>query len=101
MDKIYENALYQLRDETSASVQELCDETYGLSTLDRRAYALLQEDLIKVIREIGIVKKEQFDSDSLAISEYHKSFRLNKLVERKYMIERLLHIIDKRSRTLE
>lgn len=101
MDKIYENALYQLRDETSASVQELCDETYGLSTLDRRAYALLQEDLIKVIREIGIVKKEQFDSDSLAISEYHKSFRLNKLVERKYMIERLLHIIDKRSRILE
>ena len=101
MDKIYESALYQLRDETSASVQELCDETYGLSTLDRRAYALLQEDLIKVIREIGIVKKEHTDGDSLAISEYRKSFRLNKLVERKYMIERLLHIIDKRSRTLD
>lgn len=101
MDKIYESALYQLRDETSASVHELCDETYGLSTLDRRAYALLQEDLIKVIREIGIVKKEHIDGDSLAISEYRKSFRLNKLIERKYMIERLLHIIDKRSRILD
>lgn len=101
MDKIYESALYQLRDETSASVPELCDETYGLSTLDRRAYALLQEDLIKVIREIGIVKKEEDSCESLAISEYRKSFKLNKLIERKYMIERLLHIIDKRSRALD
>lgn len=101
MDKIYENALYQLKDETSASVHELCDETYGLSILDRRAYALLQEDLLKVIREIGIVKNEDADEESLAINDYRKSYRINKLTERKYMIDRLLHIIDKRSRILE
>ncbi len=101
MDKIYENALYQLKDETPASVHELCDETYGLSALDRRAYALLQEDLIKVIREIGIVKNEDAEEGSLAISDYRKSFRIDKLVEHKYMIERLLHIIDKRSRLLD
>ena len=101
MDEIYEQALVLLKDESTLSVKELCDESNGLSILDQKAYDLLEDDLNEVIKEIGLVKAEENIDESVDVSEYKKSFRLNKLVDRKNIIEKQLYNLSKRAEKLE
>lgn len=101
MDEIYEQALVLLKDESTLSVKELCDESTGLSILDQKAYDLLQDDLNEVIKEIGLVKAEENIDDSIDIAEYKKSLRLNKLIDRKNIIEKQIYNLSKRAEKLE
>lgn len=101
MDDVYEKALLQLRDESSKSVQELCDEKYGLSMLDIRARLILDGDLKDIIRKITIAKREVNPDDSLALSEYKKSLKLSKLLSQKEIIEIAIGRINKRAKRIE
>ena len=101
MDEIYEQALALLKDESTGSVKELCDESTGISILDQKAYDLLQDDLNEVIKEIGLVKKEENFDDSLDVAEYKKSLRLKKLIERKNIIEKNIYTLSKKAEKLE
>ena len=101
MDSIYEQAILSLKNKTTMSIQEMCDENSGLSLLDKKAYEILQDDLTDVIKEIGIVKIEENVGDSVALSEYKKSAKLNELINRKEMIERQIYIISTRAQKLE
>jgi len=101
MDEIYEQALVLLKDESTLSVKELCDESSGLSILDRKAYDLLEDDLNEVIKEIGLVKAEENIDESVDVAEYKKSLRISKLVDRKNIIEKQLFDLSKRAEKLE
>ena len=101
IDGIYNQAISILRDETDASMQELCDESAGLSILDKKVYYLLELELANVIKEIGKAKKEENIEESLAINEYRRSFKISKLLDRKDIIERHMKIIIKRAKKLE
>ena len=101
MDEIYEQALVLLKDESTLSVKELCDESSGLSILDRKAYDLLEDDLNEVIKEIGLVKAEENIDESVDVAEYKKSLRISKLVDRKNIIEKQLFNLSKRAEKLE
>lgn len=101
MDEIYEKAILILKDETTLSIQEMGDESAGLSLLDKKAYELLQEDLTDIIREIGIVKIEENLEDSISLAEYKKSAKLNDLIDKKEIIEKQIYIISKRAEKLE
>lgn len=101
MDDIYEQALYAIREETSASIQEICDESCGLSLLDKKAYNLLEDDFEKIIKEIALAKQEEDMDESLAINQYRKSFKLSKLITKKEMVERQMYLIRRRASRLE
>lgn len=101
MDEIYEQALVLLKDESTLSVKELCDESSGLSILDQKAYDLLEDDLNEVIKEIGLVKAEENIDESVDVAEYKKSLRISKLVDRKNIIEKQLYNLSKRAEKLE
>lgn len=99
-DEIYETALYQLRRETDKSVQELCEEVDGLSLLDTKAKQLIENDLIDIIREIGIEKHNEENNESL-FGDYRKNMNVNKLIEKKKIIDHQLSIIKLRERKIK
>lgn len=100
IDEIYYRALFQLRDETSLSIQQLCDETTELSMMDKRVYMLLEEDLVKIIKEISLAKEEENIDNSLDVTEYKNSVTLNKLLDQKTIIEHQMDIIQKRAKKI-
>ncbi len=97
VDDIYDRALYDLKNEMTLSVQDLCDESTGLSLIDTRVYQYLEKDLADIIKEIGLAKVKENVSESLAVNEYSKLYSINKLIKRKEMIERQMNIIRKRA----
>lgn len=99
-DKIYEDALYQLRRETNKSVQELCKETENLSLLDQKAKQLIENDLIDIIREVGIEKNKTDDNNS-TFNDYRKNMSLKKLIDKKEIIEHQLSIIRLREKRIK
>ena len=101
MDELYDKALNDLRKESSASVQELCEEVGGLSLVDDRVYQLLEEDLVKITKDIAKAKEDENIDSSLAINEYRKSFKVSQLLDHKEMIEHQLEIFKKRAKRLE
>lgn len=98
--EVYENALYQLRKETNQSVQELCDEKDGLSILDTRVEQLVENDLIEIIREIGLEKKNS-ESNKFLFDDYKKNMTINKLITKKKIIEHQLSIIKLRAKKIK
>lgn len=101
MDELYDKALNDLRKESSASVQELCEEVGGLSLVDDRVYQLLEKDLDKTQKDIEKAKADENIDSSLAINEYRKSFKVGQLLDHKEMIERQLELFKKRAKRLE
>lgn len=96
MDKVYDEAIYILKEETLASIDEMCDESNGISMLDLKALELLNNDLMDVIREIGKVKDDENLNGFIDIEEYRKSVKLNSLIDKKEMIERRINIIKRK-----
>ena len=99
--KIYNSALKRLREESSLSISELCDESYGLSLLDKKAYELLENDLTDTIKIINQTKRTEEISTSVAVADYRKNIKLNKLIDRKEMIDREMYLLRKRAERLE
>jgi len=96
MDKVYDEAIYILKEETLASIDEMCDESNGISMLDLKALEILNNDLMDVIREIGKVKDDENLNGFIDIEEYRKSVKLNSLIDKKEMIERRINIIKRK-----
>ena len=96
MDKVYDEAIYILKEETLASIDEMCDESNGISMLDLKALEILNNDLMDVIREIGKVKDDENLNGFIDIEEYRKSVKLNSLMDKKEMIERRINIIKRK-----
>ncbi len=101
INDIYDEALSQLKDEYSLSIEELCNEEAGLSLLDQRAYQLLEKDLHKIEKSIASVKDIEDINSSLSMNQYRKSFKTNKLKDQKNIIEHQMDIIKKRADKLE
>ena len=93
MDKVYEDAIYKLKEETLSTIDEMCDESNGVSMLDLKVLEILNDDLMNVIREMGKVKEEENLNSFIDLEEYKKSIKLNNLIERKEMIEHQINII--------
>ncbi len=101
MDELYNKALTQLRQESSASIQELCEEKGGLSYIDKRVFKLLEFDLEDTIRAIKGVKEEENIDDSVAVSEYRRSLKISKLIDHRDIIEHQLDLLRKREIRLQ
>ena len=99
--KVYNRALKKLREESNKSISELCDESLGLSLLDKKAYEILENDLLQVIRDISQTKKVEEVTSSIAVADYRKNMKLDQLIERKEMIEREMYILRKRAERIE
>lgn len=93
MDKVYEDAIYELKEETLASIDEMCDESNGVSMLDLKALEILNDDLMNVVRDIGKVKEDENLYGFIDIEEYRKSYKLNNLIDKKEMIEQQINKI--------
>ena len=100
MDKVYDEAIYILKEETLASIDEMCDESNGISMLDLKALEILNDDLMDVIREIGKVKEDENLNGFIDLEEYRKSIKLNNLIDKKDMIERRISIISRKMNNL-
>lgn len=100
MDDIYNEAMTILREELSLSIQELCDESNGISILDKKAYELLDRDLKKINEQI-IDCNENNINDGLTINEYKNKYKLNKLQNKKEIIENQMFFIKRREQRLE
>lgn len=101
MDEIYEEAINQLKDETLLTIDEICDESTELSQLDKRAYIILNDRLMDVIRQIGYVKSDDNLDDFIDITEYKKNWKLNELLDKKEMIEYNMNLIIKKRDEIE
>ena len=101
MDDIYSKALSLIREESTSSIEEICDETNGISMLDRYALNLLKSDLFDVIKEISFVKKEEHLDGFIDVSRYRMSIRISKLIDKKEMIENQIQTINYRANRLE
>ena len=62
---------------------------------------LLEEDLTKVEQDIRLVKEVETIDSSIAMGEYRKSYKINKLLERKHIIVHQIDIIKKRAEKIE
>lgn len=101
MDEVYEESMNQLKEETLATTDEICDESYGLSLLDKRAYIILNDNLTEIIKELALAKKEENLDTFIDLSEYRKSVRISALMEKKELIEQQMYIIEQRRNKLE
>ena len=101
MDEIYEEAFNQLKEESLLSVDEMCDESKELSELDRRAYIILNDRLMDIIRQIGYVKCDENLDDFIDITEYKRNVKLNELLDKKEMIEYNMYLIIKKRDKIE
>ena len=97
MEKMYSKVLNDIREESDLSIDEICDETYGISILDKGVLKILKEELFNIIREISFVKREENFDDFIDISKYKKSIKLSKLIDKKEMIEKQIQIISFRA----
>ncbi len=100
MDDIYNEAMSILREEFSLSIQELCDESNGISLLDKKAYELLDRDLKNINDEI-LACNENDINDGLTINEYKNKYKLNKLQNKKDIIENQMFLIKRREQRLD
>lgn len=100
MDDIYNEAMSILREEFSLSIQELCDESNGISLLDKKAYELLDRDLKNINDEI-LACNENDINDGLTINEYKNNYKLNKLQNKKDIIENQMFLIKRREQRLD
>ena len=100
MDDIYNEAMSILREELSLSIQELCDESNGISLLDKKAYELLDRDLNNINDEI-LACNENDINDGLTINEYKNKYKLNKLQNKKDIIENQMFFIKRREKRLD
>lgn len=101
MDKIYEEAMYALKEETLSTIDEICDESMGLSILDCRVLDILNDDLMDVVRELRKAKEEECMDGFIDVEEYRKSIKLSGLIDKKEMIERQIFIMQNRKNKLE
>ncbi len=101
IDSVYSSAMDILREETCESVDEICDESNGISKLDSKVYEILNKDLMQTIREIGIAKKEENMDDFVDVSKYKKSYKISKLIDKRDMIRKHIQAIEKRASYLE
>ena len=101
IDSIYSKAISLLKEETTDSIDELCDESAGLSKLDRKVFDILNNDLMDTIRELRIAKMEENLDDFKDISEYRKFYKISKLIDKKDMINHHLEVIQNRANKLE
>ena len=101
MDEVYEEAIKQLRNETLLTFDEMCDETFELSQLDRKVYEILSDRLMNVIREIGHIKSEENIDEFVDIFEYRKNIKLNELLDKKELIEFEMNSIIRKKDKIE
>lgn len=101
MDEIYEEAVNQLKNETLLTIDEMCDESIELSQLDKKAYIILNDRLMDVIRKIGYIKADENLDDFIDLAEYKKNAKLNELLDTKEIIEYNMNLIIKKRDEIE
>ena len=94
IEKVYDDALLKIREDNDLSIEEICDESDGISLLDSCVLDLLKKELFNTIREIIYVKKEENLDGFINVFMYRKSIKLSKLIDRKESIERQIQIIS-------
>lgn len=101
MDEVYEEAVNQLKNETLLTIDEMCDESLELSQLDKKAYIILNDRLMDVIRKIGYIKADESLDDFIDLAEYKKNAKLNELLVIKDIIEYNMNLIIKKRDEIE
>ena len=99
MDGIYDRALSNIKNANTYSIEEICDETNGISLLDRHVYNILSDDLNDIICKLTISDAID-DSEFKEVSEYKKEINTKKLLNKKSMIENQMSIIENKAKLL-
>lgn len=96
MDNIYEKALNEIKDKYTLSIDEICDESNGLSLIDMYVRDLLKNDLKKIENQL-----KDLSDDIIDFEDFKTKYEIDKLNEKTKDILNQLNIIDKRAIFLE
>lgn len=99
MDSVYDRALSNIKNTNTYSIEEICDETNGISLLYRHVYNILSDDLNDIIYRLTISDAID-DSEFKEVSEYKKEINTKKLLNKKSMIENQMSIIENKAKLL-
>ena len=97
MDSVYDRALSRIKENNTDTIEEICDETNGISLLDRNVYDILNDDLNDLISKL-VVSDDFDDTDFREISEYKKEILNKKNINKKRIIEEQLKIIEEKAK---
>ena len=99
MDSIYDRALYKIKENNDYSIDEICDETNGVSLLDKTVYQILSDELVSINHQL-LISDDINNTEFKEVSEYKKELNNKKLNDKKNIIKEQMEIISKKAKEM-
>lgn len=100
MDSVYDRALSKIKETNTCTIEEICDESNGISLLDRYVYDILIHDLNDIVNKIDMID-EFDDAESKDLLDFRKELNNKKIQNKKSIIEEQINIIREKAKEFD
>ena len=99
MDSIYDRALYKIKEDNDYSIDEICDESIGVSLLDKTVYEILSDELVSINNQL-LLSDDINNSGFKEVSDYKRELNNKKLIDKKNIIKEQMEIISNKAKEM-